>query len=242
MSLVYIIEDDRIMADCLALAVGGATEFGPDGVEVSPEVMLFDDAVSAINAIDEHLPDVILLDVMLSGPDGFTFLNELISYHDTARIPVALITSLNLENRNFEHYGVFQVLNKGTMTPADIQEAVYAGLAIARANQAAEANALPELVPDQPIAEQIEQFTPQMAQNLENAIEAETMSVEDGLSPEALAIIHGDVSTVMDATLGMPPTNIEADTEPVTLSNPDDLENPAEPIDYLEIPHDDNPF
>lgn len=242
MSLVYIIEDDRIMADCLALAVSAATETGPDGTEVSPEVMLFDDAISAIDAIDKHLPDVILLDVMLSGPDGFTFLNELVSYYDTARIPVALITSLNLEGRNFEHYGVFQILNKGTMTPADIQSAVYDGLAIARANQEAAAGALPELIPDQPIAAQIEQFTPRMAQNLEKAMEAETRSVEDDLSPEALAIINGDVSTVMDATLGMPPTNIEADTEPITLSEPGALENPPEPIDYLETPHDGNSF
>lgn len=271
MSLVYVIEDDQIMADCIALAIHGATETLSDGTESEPpEVLVFNDAVSAINSIDEALPDVILLDVMLSGPDGFTFLNELISYHDTAHISVALITSLNLAGRNLEHYGAFRILDKGTMTPADIQAAVLDGIALTAERKA---TALPELVPDQPLAAQIEQFSPQAVKNLENAMEAvnpaeaSTLSSEAGLpplddsldfdenlslrsgvspeaelSPEALAIIHGDASTVMDATLGMPPTNLEADIEPVVLSEPGALEDPAEPIDYLEIPQDDDSF
>lgn len=247
MSLVYIIEDDQIMADCLALAVGGVTETAPDGTTSVPDVMIFNDAISAIDSIDEALPDVILLDVMLSGPDGFTFLNELVSYHDTAQIPVALITSLDLENRNFEHYSVFRILNKRTMTPADVQAATYDGISLSRARRAPEAAVLPELVPDQPIVEQIEQFSPQTVENLDAAIQAELVpeaaapEVAD-LSPEALAVIHGDVSTAMDAVLGMPPTNIDADTEPTTLSEPGALEDPAEPIDYLETSQDGDSF
>lgn len=271
MSLVYVIEDNQIMADCIALAIRGATETLADGTESEPpEVLVFNDAVSAMDSIDEALPDVILLDIMLSGPDGFTFLNELISYHDTAHIAVALITSLNLAGRNLEHYGVFRILDKGTMTPADIQAAVLDGIALTAERKA---TALPELIPDQPLAAQIEQFSPQAVKNLENAMESVTpaaveelsaesslppldtdlafeedlsraggVSPEAELSPEALAIIHGDVSTVMDTALGMPPTNLEADTEPITLSEPGALEDPAEPIDYLEIPQDGDTF
>lgn len=269
MSLVYIIEDDQIMADCIALSVNGATETLPDGTEsAAPDVLVFNDAVSAMNAIDETLPDVILLDIMLSGPDGFTFLNELISYHDTARIPVALITSLNLDHRNLEHYGVFRILNKGTMTPADIQAAVLDGIALKASREALTDSRPPELVPDQPLAAQIEQFSPQTIADLKNALEtvplsevsaiaegeteftgvvppeaeAEVETAEDELSPEALAIINGDVSTVMDTAFGMPPTNVEVNTEPVVLSDTEALENPAEPIDYLEIPNDGDSF
>ncbi len=249
MSLVYIIEDDQIMADCIALSVRGATETLADGSESDPpEVLIFNDAVSAISSIDEELPDVILLDIMLSGPDGFTFLNELISYHDTSRIPVALITSLNFEKRNLEHYGVFRILNKGTMTPSDIQEVVLEGIALTEANRNADMSALPELIPDQPLAAQIEQFSPQTVTNLENAMEtiiptdSDLLPSEDDLSPEALAIINGDASTMMDAALGMPPTNIDANIEPIALSEPGALENPAEPIDYLEIPQDGDAF
>lgn len=218
MGLVYIIEDESIMADCIALAVRGAVATNPDGTESVPEVEIFHDAVTAIDAIDKTLPDLILLDVLLSGPDGFTFLNELVSYHDTAQIPVALITSLNLAVDRLEAYGVFRVLNKGTMTPLDIQAAVRDGFALRASLQNSEP--LPELIPDQPIAAQI---------------------AELDLSPEALAVIHGDPSTVMDSVFGMPPTDEVADTEPIDISAPGDLENPAEPLDFIDLGDDNEP-
>lgn len=121
MSLVYIIEDDMTMAECIALSVRAASN--------SPAAQVFHNAIEAMQGISQQLPDVILLDVLLDGPDGFTFLNELISYQDTARIPVVLISSLDFSNRNLSHYGVVQVLQKSTMTPEDIQLAVINALA-----------------------------------------------------------------------------------------------------------------
>lgn len=128
MSLVYVIEDDPTMADVIALAARSTVVFDANGQEAHPDVQVFNDAVEPISEMNTELPDVILLDVLLSGPDGFTFLNELISYHDTAKIPVVLITSLDMTDRNLEHYGVFRTLNKGTMTPEEIRDAVLAGL------------------------------------------------------------------------------------------------------------------
>lgn len=121
MSLVYIIEDDMTMAECIALSVRAASN--------SPAAQVFHNAIEAMQGISQQLPDAILLDVLLDGPDGFTFLNELISYQDTARIPVVLISSLDFSNRNLSHYGVVQVLQKSTMTPEDIQLAVINALA-----------------------------------------------------------------------------------------------------------------
>lgn len=121
MSLIYIIEDEPIMADCIAAAIAG--------VAPAPmEMEIFNNAITAMQAVNERLPDVILLDVMLTGPDGFAFLNEMISYHDTARIPVILITSLDLSHRNLAHYGVVSTLNKATMTPEDIYAAIESAL------------------------------------------------------------------------------------------------------------------
>ena len=128
MSLVYVIEDDPTMADVIALAARSTVLFDINGQETHPDVQVFNDAVEPISEMNSELPDVILLDVLLSGPDGFTFLNELISYHDTAKIPVVLITSLDLSDRNLEHYGVFRTLDKGTMTPEDIRDAVLEGI------------------------------------------------------------------------------------------------------------------
>ena len=110
--MIFIIEDDPIMARCLARAIGKVP------------TKMFSDVISAINAIDDELPDLIFLDILLSGPDGFTFLNELISYSDTARIPVVIVSSLDFQNRDLSIYGVVGTLNKDTMTPKDIQDYV----------------------------------------------------------------------------------------------------------------------
>lgn len=128
MSLVYVIEDDPTMADVIALAARSTVLFDENGQETHPGVQVFNDAVEPMSEIDKALPDVILLDVLLSGPDGFTFLNELISYHDTAKIPVVLITSLDMSKHDLEHYGVFRTLNKAEMTPEDIRDAVLEGI------------------------------------------------------------------------------------------------------------------
>ena len=117
MTLLYIIEDDPMMADCMALAVHST-------VKEPTRIEIFHDAVTAMQAVNEELPDIILLDVLLSGPDGFTFLNEMISYHDTARVPIILVSSLDLSHRDLSHYGVVQILDKATMTPEDIAAAI----------------------------------------------------------------------------------------------------------------------
>lgn len=115
---LFIIEDDPLMAECIARAL-------------SPyDARIFPDAISATNALADGLPDLVLLDVLLNGPDGFTFLNEMISYSDTARIPVILVTSLQLAEQNLAHYGVRAILHKETMTPADIRDAVKNALSV----------------------------------------------------------------------------------------------------------------
>lgn len=113
------------MAECIALAVQNvAPTITSGGMPQSIELRIFNDAVTAMSELNEAMPDLILLDVLLSGPDGFTFLNDLVSYHDTARIPVILITSIDMSGHDLAHYGVIGVLNKNTMTPDDIKAAI----------------------------------------------------------------------------------------------------------------------
>ena len=126
----FIIEDDPIMAECIARAcsrIVPPTSQSPDNpktdsqsiISPAPKIQIFSDTVSAINALDDGL---------LNGPDGFTFLNEIISYPDSARIPVIIITSLNLSPRGLSHYGVRAILNKETMTPAEIQTVIQCAI------------------------------------------------------------------------------------------------------------------
>ena len=90
-----------------------------------PEIPLqiFYNAIEANAAFselsEEELPVLIILDVLLTGPDGFTLLNELLSYPETSQIPVLLISSLNLGQISLQAYNVRAILNKETFTPAD---------------------------------------------------------------------------------------------------------------------------
>ena len=110
--MIFVIDDDKVMAEC----VGRATR---------REYRIFGNGIEAMNAIAEgELPEMIFLDVLLDGPDGFTFLNELVSYEDTARIPVVVVSGLKMDLEALCDYGVVGVLDKETMRPEEILELV----------------------------------------------------------------------------------------------------------------------
>lgn len=88
------------------------------------EVHIFEDALAATVALDDGLPDLILLDILLKGPNGFTFLNELGSYADTAKIPIIIISSLSLKNLDRKSYNIKTVLNKETMLPEQLAQEI----------------------------------------------------------------------------------------------------------------------
>lgn len=151
MARIMIVEDDEIMAECIAQAIE-ACEVGTNApaqniqmgdldvtdFDVQPrhekisttsiqpqhEIQHFTNAIAAMAALDEAAPDLIILDIVLDGPDGFSFLNELASYDDAARIPVLIMTSLEINRAGLEHYGVKRVLQKETMTPSQIRQTV----------------------------------------------------------------------------------------------------------------------
>ena len=105
---IHIIDDDRLFASCLARHLRAY------------ETRIFTNAIEAIAALNDETPPLIFLDILLDGPDGFTYLNELASYAETAKIPVVIISSLNLP-KNLSDYGVVKILNKSTLTPTDLQ-------------------------------------------------------------------------------------------------------------------------
>lgn len=110
--MIFIIDSDAEMSNCLVRACEGC------------DIKVFHNAIDAMQGLDEVLPDLILMDVMLTGPDGFSFLNELISYDDTRKIPVVIISELDLVNVDLTVYNVVGVLNKDTMKPDDVKKYV----------------------------------------------------------------------------------------------------------------------
>ena len=109
--MIFVIDDDEMMAECIARAVKKPSK-------------IFSNAIEAMNSLDQELPELIFLDILLDGPDGFTFLNELMSYTDTAKIPVVVVSSLDLSSYDLSAYGVVGILNKDTMTPEEIRSYV----------------------------------------------------------------------------------------------------------------------
>ena len=109
--MIFVIDDDEIMAECVAKACS------------KRDVKIFDNAISAMDKISGgQLPDLIFMDVMLSGPDGFTFLNEMISYADTQKIPVVIVSEIDFSDKNLSEYGVVGTLVKERMVPEEIKE------------------------------------------------------------------------------------------------------------------------
>lgn len=110
--MIFIVDDDELMAECLERYCDGR------------KTKIFSNAIEAMSAIDDEKPSLIFLDILLDGPDGFTFLHELASYEDTARIPVVIVSSLDLSKYDLSIYGVKGILNKDSMTPQEVKKYV----------------------------------------------------------------------------------------------------------------------
>ena len=112
---IFIIEDDPDFAEIYQKHL--ARNFSEIPLQIFYNAIEANAAFSELR--EEELPSLIILDILLTGPDGFTLLNELLSYPETSQIPVLLISSLNLGQMSLQAYNVRAILNKETFTPAD---------------------------------------------------------------------------------------------------------------------------
>jgi len=85
--MIYIVEDDRNIQEIelFALKNSGFTAVG------------FETAHDFWRAMEEKLPELILLDIMLPDEDGLTILTRLRARSETRRIPVMLVTAKGSE-------------------------------------------------------------------------------------------------------------------------------------------------
>ena len=117
---IFIIEDDPDFAEIYQKHL--ARNFSEIPLQIFYNAIEANAAFSELR--EEELPSLIILDILLTGPDGFTLLNELLSYPETSQIPVLLISSLNLGQMSLQAYNVRAILNKETFTPADFVDQV----------------------------------------------------------------------------------------------------------------------
>jgi len=85
--LIYIVEDDESIRELIRMAL---TSF-------SYQVLAFDNAEAAIEAIEEQIPDLILLDIMLPGMNGLETTKVLRQNPKTMSLPIILLTAKDAE-------------------------------------------------------------------------------------------------------------------------------------------------
>ncbi len=117
---VLIVEDDDWLADHYVRTLTGG------GIRAEA----VGHALAAIDMIDTHVPDALILDVLLAGPNAFTLLHELRSHADLAAIPVILCTNSadQIAGEDLALYGVKEVLDKASMMPGELIAAIKRAL------------------------------------------------------------------------------------------------------------------
>ena len=115
---LLIIEDDRWFREYLE-KIFNSRGFTVDSTANSYE---------AIKKIDENIPRVILLDILLPGANGVALLNEISTYSDTRTIPVVVCTSIadSIPIQNLDKYSIKKVFDKSSLDPEELVEYVAA--------------------------------------------------------------------------------------------------------------------
>lgn len=82
-------------------------------------------AYSAMDSIDDNLPDAVVMNVNLSGASSIALLHELQTYTDTGSLPIVVCgNTANLTMDELRPYGVKRMVNSLTMRPDDLVAAV----------------------------------------------------------------------------------------------------------------------
>lgn len=85
--MIYCVEDERNIRELLVYTLG-TTGFEAKGIRDGKELR---------KALKEELPELILLDIMLPGEDGYSILENLKKNQETKDIPVIMVTAKEAE-------------------------------------------------------------------------------------------------------------------------------------------------
>jgi DNA-binding response OmpR family regulator len=116
MAKILIVEDDRFLRELIARKLRN------EGYDVIEAV----DGEEGLKRIKEEKPDLILLDLILPGIDGFEVLAKAKEDPDTAQIPVIILSNLG-QREEIERglrLGAIDYLIKAHFTPGEIIEKI----------------------------------------------------------------------------------------------------------------------
>ncbi len=117
---ILIIEDDKFLKELIARKLAG------EGYDVLEAV----DGEEGIKKIKQEKPDLVLLDLILPGVDGFEILSKMKEDPMAARIPVIILSNLGQKEdveRGFK-LGAVDYLIKAHFTPGEIIDKIKAVL------------------------------------------------------------------------------------------------------------------
>lgn len=112
--MILVVDDDAWQAD----------HYRRELERAGYKVRLARHAYDAISQIDHDPPALLLLDLMLPGPNGIALLHEVRSYPDLAAIPVIVVTSAPVSPEVLKPYGVADVLDKTKSTNDELLAAI----------------------------------------------------------------------------------------------------------------------
>jgi CheY-like chemotaxis protein len=106
------VEDDRFLKDIITVRLSN------EGCQLFHAA----DETEAFNLLAKQVPDVILLDILLPGADGFEILRKLKAGEATAKIPVILLSNLSqkADLEKGKELGALKFLVKSTVTLDEI--------------------------------------------------------------------------------------------------------------------------
>ena len=109
MALIYIVEDDPNIREIETIALKNSNY----------TVAAFEHASAFFSRLEDILPDLVLLDLMLPDQDGFEIVRRLRKNPLTAKIPVIMVTARTTE------MDLVKGLDSGIGIPKDQQERIF---------------------------------------------------------------------------------------------------------------------
>lgn len=115
-TIIQVVEDDKFMREVMT------TKLSQEGFTVASA----EDGAAALAAMREQRPDLVLLDIMLPGMNGFDVLKYIREDKQLSAVPVIVLSNLSSQEDvdRASAFGVRAFLVKAQVTPSEIVEKV----------------------------------------------------------------------------------------------------------------------
>lgn len=113
---VLLIEDDPFIRDIYGV------KLSQEGFEVSTA----DNGIEALKKMEQFVPDIILLDIVMPYMDGMETLKNIRNKENWKKIPIIMLTNISEKEKitESEGYGINDYLIKSHFTPSEVVQKV----------------------------------------------------------------------------------------------------------------------